>query len=61
MKEIVKVLLEKETLDEKEVSEIMEKVQQERKERDIPADQRIMNEINVVDSIASGINETENT
>lgn len=51
MEAIVKVLLEKETLDDAEVSEIMDKVTKEREEASIPEEERILQEVNSVNNM----------
>jgi cell division protease FtsH len=51
MEGIVKVLLEKETLDDKEVTEIIDQVKAERAEQDIPEDEKYRQQIEGVKSI----------
>lgn len=51
MESIVKVLLEKETLDDNEVSEIMKKVAEERNEQNIPEEERILQEVNSINNM----------
>ncbi len=55
MDAIVKVLLEKETLDDTEVSEIIEKIKLEREEQGIPEEEKILKEIDSVNSMADDI------
>lgn len=53
MDALVKVLLEKEILDNKEVTEIMDKVIAEREESRIPEEERIIKEIETIESSSS--------
>lgn len=55
MDAIVKVLLERETLDDKEVTEIIEKVKAEREEQNIPEEERILKEVDSVSTLSSNL------
>lgn len=61
MAQIVKVLLDKETLDDKEVTAIIDRVRQEREENKISEDDRIMKEIDSVTSFTPHVNIETNT
>lgn len=56
MDQIVKVLLEKETLDDKEVTAIIDKVRQEREDNNISEDEKIRKEVESVISFTSKVN-----
>lgn len=55
MDTLAKILLEKETLDRAEFKEIIDKVRKERDEQSIPEDERILNEVNSVESVSPKI------
>ena len=60
MKAVVQVLLEKETLDDAEVSEIIKKVKLEREEANIPEEERILNEVNNASAMYSSVYNLDN-